>query len=404
MKNALVSYLKTGNTFYGVEHTLCNDEECLYAFGLKKAKRKLDIIFTDTFKELSNISKQIGKAVPVFLIINTPDVLIKKVNSTDDNIKILNEAFPNLNKDEFYYEVLRQSKNAFVSICRKEVVDSILKKYQEASISVIDFSLGALVVSNNLKFINNTESVFTSNAMITLHEHEIEAINKQTAENNETYNINGLKVDSQYLLSCSGALTSALRTSILSGNNIERHLDLKEDFKQKRIFKLASRASLAVILSILLINFLVFNHYFNAVNALKDTSQILTSSRDKVTNLTAKILKSKKMVEDVQRSSGSKTTYFINDIISELPNTITLGELNYQPLLKRVEQEKPIEHTLNQILVKGNSMDSDEFSRWLAALERLIWVSEVNIVSYENSSKNKSDFSITIKIDETGKA
>ena len=401
MKDKIRSYIETGNTIYGVEQTQHDERDMFYCLGLKKAKNNLDKITEITFKNPKDLAKHIGKDKPIALIINSKDVLTKKVNGTiKDDLKILNEAFPNLDVNGFYYQVLKQETSAFVSICRKDVIDTILTNFENWKLNIVDFFLGNLTLAHSLSFTENSGYITTNNHRITLVNNEIGGLEKLVNPTTETYDINGIDISSKFLLSFSGALRLALGTDILLGNLNQKHLELKESFKQKRIFKLSSRIVIAFLLAALTINFLFFNYYFNKVNELRSTSDIASSSQKKMTDLASKVLKSKKKVEDIHRISNSRVSLYINSIVSSIPNTITLNELDYQPIKRRIQLGKPIESELQTIKVVGESTNSELFSSWLTQLEKLNWVKIVDIVNYETLNNSVSTFNISIKVDE----
>lgn len=401
MKARISSYLEIGNTFLGVEYTFQNGKPIFNVLELKKSNKKLEVLSKNCFDNLDNLANHIGKDNPVSLIINNTEVLIKKIISNNqDDTKILREAFPNLNKDEFYFEILKQNSTAFVSICRKDVVNNILEEYDKNRINVIDFFIGNLAVSKITSFFETTDSITTSNGLISLVDEKIHAIKTLIKPVDKTYNINGLVVSSKYLLAFSGALKLALNNTQLSSNFYEKRLKLKENFKHKRIFKLASRGIIVLLLTVLTINFLFYNHYFNEVNDLKSTSKITTALKEKMTELAAKVSKSKKKIEDVQRVRNSKASYYINDIIINLPKSLSLIELNYQPLKKKIQLEKPIENQLRILNISGQSLNSEKFSIWLTQLEKLKWVEVVDILNYKTVNNGKSNFVINIKINE----
>ena len=154
----------------------------------------------------------------------------------------------------------------------------------------------------------------------------------------------------------------------------------------------------------LITNFLFFNYYFNQLDHLRNTSEITSSSQEKMTKLADKVLKSKKKVQDVQRLSNSKASYYINEIIISIPESLSLKELNYQPLDKKIQSNKSIESQLGTIEISGKSLDSEFFSSWLTQLENLKWVKIVDIINYETVNKRESNFSIKIKINEKSQA
>jgi len=200
------------------------------------------------------------------------------------------------------------------------------------------------------------------------------------------------------LLALSGALSSLLskRESISSFETNKQALF--NDFKQAQFFRQFLKIGLAFILGILLANFLFFNSYFNKVNTLQQTAQMNQVTKTKVLELNESVQKVEKMVEDMQNSSSSKTSFYANTIVNSLPASVLLSELNYQPLAKRIKADQPLIIEKNKILVSGTSSESDSFSGWLSDLEKKEWVSKIDIIEYGSESNRLSDFSIKIII------
>ena len=401
MLQDVLKYITKGNACFGVEVNMQNGDYKYTVIGVEKSKKSLNLTYQKAEVEVKDLAKTIGKAKPVFVVINTSDVITKQIKSVskDDNV-LLNEAFPNLSIEAFYYEILKQEETIFISICRKYIVDNLIKKLSDENIFVIDFSLGTLIVSNTLKFIKTNSELIVSNAKVSLKNEQIGAIEKELLDNPVSYDINGLQVSSAYVLGFSGALSLVLENNILSNNYQQEQLELHEEFRNQRILKLGVSFSIGIVFIGLLVNFLFFNHYFSEVNELKDISQFMMSSNDKVSELSAKVMKSKKMILDVQHTADSKASFYIDAIVHRLPSTINLKELNYQPLDKRIEAKKPIVNNRGEIVISGNSIDSIDYSAWLSELEALEWVHKVDILSYESITQNKSGFSIKIKINE----
>ena len=128
----LLSYLKFGNRFYGVELTQINSENKYYGIVLKKKRKQLDVETCFEASDIETLKTHIPKGKPISLVINTDSVLTKKVQSkTSDALKLAHMAFPNIKIEDFYYESVNQGDNHFVSICRKTYVDELLKEAQD---------------------------------------------------------------------------------------------------------------------------------------------------------------------------------------------------------------------------------------------------------------------------------
>ncbi|GAA3553788.1 PilN domain-containing protein [Snuella lapsa] len=398
MVSQFKSYLTFGNRFCGVEHTVQNGKDVIFATLLKKSKKVIDV--SDTFKEtsLEILATKLPKKQHIFLTINNDNVLTKRLESTQtDAGKLAYGAFPNINLEDFYYEVISYGIVHFVSICRKAYIETLLETYKAQGLPVINISVGNLIVSGLCNFIN-TESITTSNAHIAVEESVISAIDKVASPETIDYYINGLQINSNHLLSLAGALDLVLQHGISVTNAGALQQSLNNNYKYTRFYTLFLKFAAIFILGLLLINFFIFNHYFNSVNALQQTSQVNEVAKQKVLELNEQISKSEKMVDDMLKSSESKSAFYLNAIIQGLPSTILLSGFNYQPILKRIKKDQLIEVDRHTIVISGISNDSSTFSKWMTNLESFNWVDKVNIANYEDVSESVSDFSIKLDI------
>ena len=69
---------------------------------------------------------------------------------------IVNQAFPNIDLNNFYYEIIQLSNNPIVTLSRKESVDSILKKLQDLKVKISTFSLGVSAIENVIPYLEET--------------------------------------------------------------------------------------------------------------------------------------------------------------------------------------------------------------------------------------------------------
>lgn len=392
------SYLEFGNRFCGVEHTSKNGHETIYATVLKKSKNKLDMETSFQEVSLDQVIPKLPKQLPIFLVINNDHVLTKTIDSEPSEfVKLVFKAYPNIQLEDFFYEVLTQGKTHFVSICRKGYVEELIVSYKEKGVSVINFSFGNSIASCISRFVR-VENISSSNAHISFDDTTIVSMEHINMEAISHYDINGLQISNQQLLSFSGALNSVLNLYDSSTNFEGLKDSLGLGFKQSRFFVLFFKSGLVFILMMLLLNFFVFNHYFNAVNRLQQTSQINETNKQYILGLSERVSKSQKMVEDMLKGSVSKSSFYVNTIIQGLPNSMTLSELNYQPLLKRIKERQPIETNTNTILVSGESHDSELFSKWIAHLESVPWIHRVEILGYGDLSQTASNFSIKLTL------
>lgn len=398
MFNKLKISLLYGNRFCGIEHTTKVGEAIIVAYVLKKQKSEIitDSIFNE--ETINNISKKLPKKQHAVLIINNENVLSKTIESEqNDNLKLVYKAFPNINLDDFYFEVSHQNNIHFISLCRKEYIDTIIRDYNNNNISIIDISLGNILIASIADFAT-TNTITSSNAIIQLDNKKIQSIEKTEIPTISHYNINGLKTSNEDILSFSGALQSAVGNSNTDTNFETSKLELLKTYTNARFFSQFIKLAGLFILAILLVNFLFFNHYFNKAENLKQTSQINQNTKQKIVTLNESVSKKEKMVDDILKSNASKSSYYANSIIQSMPNSITLSSLQYQPLQKRIKPSKKIELNYNTIIITGNSNDKPVFSMWVDLLETKDWINSAEITDYSDISSSLSSFSLKINI------
>ena len=394
LKN-LLTYLKEGNIFNAVE---VQDKNTYHFISVKRKNNELDIVNVNSFESPGQITEFIPKNTPVFLIINTEHILTKIVNDQKgEGLTVVNKAFPNLKMDDFSFETFQSGENSIVSICRKDEIHTLLKNFEEHKIGISGFSLGVSQIHNVLPFIDKNE-VQLNNHLVTTIDTGIDSIKINETGTAKEYNVNGMEVSGKYLLGFSGILGSILQQNTFTSNFSTVNSALKEEFLNKRFFNLFSKAALVFLLSILLINFLVFNHYFSKSEQLTQTSEVNKINKEKLLKLDAQVRSKEKMAEDVLSASSSRASFYIDQIASVMPATLLLNELNYQPVKKQIKDGEAIEFDKDVILISGTSSNSDDFSHWVETMEKFEWTGTVAIKDYDYTSKSSSLFTLLIKI------
>ncbi|TCK68069.1 Tfp pilus assembly protein PilN [Winogradskyella wandonensis] len=397
MFNRLLKYLTYGNTFCGVEYNHFQSQDIIYATVLKRSKNELVEDAFISSSSLKDLSSKLPNQKHIYLIVNSEKILTKTISGEKrDALKLVYKAFPNITVDDFYFEVLYQNNMHFVSLCRKDYVDGIISEFSEYKFNIIGFSLGHSSLGILQEYLK-TNTIYSSNSKITSDNNGILSIEPSSA-NSEQYNINGITLDNSYLLSFSGALQSYFGIEDENGNINSKIEELVDDYKQTQFYNQFLKFAGLFILAGLLINFLFFNHYFNKANELEQLSELNEATKTRILNLNASVSKKQKMVDDILKNNSSKSSYYTDRIIKELPKSILLLEFNYQPILKRISKEKPIEIDTDVIEVSGTSNDSAAFSNWISELEKYGWIQSVDILQYGSQSSRTQDFVIKISL------
>lgn len=389
--------LTYGKLFCAVEYTITQQNSQINFLTLKKQKGEFIIEEERNFSELTDLFKFLRKDQHLFLIINNEQVLTKSVKGKLDHQKAVLAAFPNLNSNDFYYESYQNDHDTFVSICRISYVDDMIEIYEKANLSIIGFTLGNIIVSQVLPYINQSE-IQTSNAFLSLNNQKIIDIKKDENIHEQYYDINDLKIKGSSILCLSGILNYYTNQPLTQKSFDDKINLLHENFKQKRIFDLGLKVGLGFIFTLLLVNFLIFSNYRDKNSVFRNEIELNESLKENFLVLKNKVDKKEKIVNEISNSSNSKVSSYLDKLGATVPNSVLLTQIHYQPLLKSVKKEKEIRYNQDKILVKGFTTKGDDFSKWIASLEKEKWIQSVTVLNYGTGKKTKIEFSFKISL------
>ena len=395
-----LTYIKEGDVYAGLEICVHKGSPCYNLILLNKRKGELHITQEIQVKKLSEISQYLKKSTPLLLTINTSEVLAKKMNNYEQpNPKALvNEAFPNLNLENFYYSILLNQGSPIVTIAKKDYVDGIIEQLKLLKHKPVQIALGTGAIENILMYLEDL-SIETSNYRLEIANQKIETMQHSVVASPGDYSINGLHISGNSLLAFSNILGFIGKKTINSNLKDFNAIGVKE-FINNRIFNLGLKSSLVFFLVLLLSNFFVFDHYFGQLDSLKTAMELNNSRITELKELETSVSKKQQRVALLSSSSGSKVSYYLDEFAKEIPKSILLDKITFQPLEKPMRELKPILLESHQILVAGISKSGEDFSKWIVGLERKEWVNSVETLDYDYVTSNASRFLIKIECSE----
>ena len=158
MTDSILSYLTFGNTYCSIEHIVDADETIdIRILTATKKNGEFHIQKSIFENDIEIISTEIDKNQHCFLNISGGQVLIKVTSISGNDTKIIGSAFPNIDLNDFYYQILKTSSQNFVALCRKDYIRSILKIYATNKIEVIGCSLGFFTIQNLTNFLQEED-------------------------------------------------------------------------------------------------------------------------------------------------------------------------------------------------------------------------------------------------------
>jgi len=386
------------NETVGIEYTSHDGATILNVLRLKKEKKELVIDSTQQYDSFESLKEELTKQVPVFLIINNEQILSKKIEGTLETEKAIVNAFPNLKIDDFYCEVLHGHTDTFVSICRKEYIDSIIDDYQKDNYNIIGFSLGNLIASQLCGFVKDT-TLQTSTSSISFNGETITEITNSDEVYSGTYDINGLQITPNNVLPLAGILSyyTGQKKTLSNFDTITNNLN--DDFKQKLIFDVGLKVGLATVFVLLLVSFLFFSNYTSSIDQLTAELEVNKTHKNTLLKLTDEVQRKEQLVTNFSLAS-SKVSWYLDQVGMTIPNAVLLTEIQFQPLLKNIKNQEEIIIQDQEIVIKGKSSNNNDFLKWINELEQLTWIEKVAIQGYGTGKKTINEFELLIEIRE----
>lgn len=401
MFSKLRSYWKYGSAFCGIELTTVEGGEKVFGATAKKRQGEFtDLEFLQF--SLTDVDKNLPKQQHCFLAINSDKVLIKSVPPQESDLKAVSAAFPGLSLTDFYYEILKTPHNSIVSICRKDYVQYVLGALERQQIHVLGFHLGINPLQVLVPLLKKDE-VSIPRYQIGIEDNNMKDVVSIEHQNGLTYELEDIKVASEYLLSLA-LLFNYTGAAFNSSNNFaEENKNLSKLHQEKVFFKKGMFLGIGLLLISLLVNTFFFNSYFKKEQQLYEESMFMEAQQKGMEGKLEAVNKKEQLVDNILNSGTSKSSYYLNRIVAVKPSSIGFSDIQYQPLNRSIRPDKPIEYSQNSIVVSGESKDKGDFSKWITDLGKLQWIEKASVVHYGNAGRDLTSFSITIAIKDESK-
>jgi len=387
--------LLLGKQYIGIEHFSLNNEEKIAVLLVEKKKEELVIEKKDRISFSETLPEKWDKTLPFFLVVNTNQVIQKEVQGIDSSDeKLLHKGFPNTNWEEFYFEIWRLKTKSIVAISRKMYVEELLSNYHKQGISIAGISLGVCSIAEIMNY-SEEEELFTNHQTVSWNE-ETSIITANPTALDTTYNINGLAIQNSHLLTFAGILRLLLKNTTNTGNLMNYSHQLYENHNQRSFFSKGIKIMIGALLTILLINFLIFTHYFKLAQETSESLLLSKSSLEEVIKTKQRIQAKEQKVKNVVAMTSSQSSLIINEITKRIPQSVLLTELVYHPLEKKIKPEEAILTQEKTITLSGITIDNAAFTLWVETIEQLKWMNQVVITRFGKNDLNETEFSIKL--------
>ena len=384
-----------GNRYYSLEITTSSEGERFHLLELQKSKGELHLVREKTFKNLDEIPGQTKKHIPIFLILNTNEVLLKSITKPghEPAPDLLALAIPNLDREQFYHQTISCKASDFIALTKKSVLENWLKKFTDLKLQPYAISLGPLAIEQIAEWIDG--EITFSGFLGTFDQKSLSELKSSDSNEAGSQTINGIEISSFGLLGFASIL-SDIKGVDTTGNTEGLAKELSNTFFNQRFFTLGIQYGLFLCFALLLLNFLGWSFYTDEVNTFQDSQALNQEQLSKVKQLEKLVVSKQEKLETLQRMGNTRSSWYFDQVAQRIPSSILLDRFEYHPLLNQVRPNKPILLQKNKIFIEGTARNEQDFLLWTRALEDRPWVKGVFIDDYGKAPKSGIRYSITL--------
>ena len=391
----------------GVETVFLPDGGCQFnAVVLKKSKAGLEVEATHTgITEIEALQKELNPKIPLSIVINGKGIIHKKVviNDGDNDVKLLERVFPNAKISDFYLQKTELLENTvFVSIVRKNTVDDLLTLFADKGYYFSGISIGPFCLNGIIPLIDLAAKSFSlGNYNLELNENNLieDFHDNHISLSGDKISIAGEELKQQSSISFAAAFQYFFPQPTESAIEVPAVDFSKTELEQKKLFQIGGWGVLLFFLVVLLVNFLLFDHYGKQFQQLDSAFSGRKGQLSAANELKIKVKEKQDFLEKTGLKGASKTSYFADRIAGGIPASIQLTQLLMHPPEKKSKKDEPAIFLNKIIIVKGNCKKSTELNEWIRGIKKMDWVNEVSVLNYKQENiKDLGEFEIMITI------
>jgi hypothetical protein len=155
---------------------------------------------------------------------------------------------------------------------------------------------------------------------------------------------------------------------------------------------------LAFLFFLMIINFMLFSTFFSKKNTLSTQVNLVQSQLMQHDTLLKEVQQKKEFLLNAGLLDDSRLSFYADQIAIDLPTSITLTELNINPITKNVTPEGDILNATNKLIkMTGLCTQTTILNEWIKILEKKTWIKNTHLVNYSQlKSSDPGEFILEI--------
>jgi len=372
------------------------------AVGIKMIGPKIIKSLELTGKTIDELAEQLSLKNPVALAITGKMVILKRITKEEYQGNYFEALFPNTNPNEFYLIARESGEYIWISVIRKTILENIIGKLISQGFRLLHLSLGPFSLENVLPYLAMESGGAISTQFYSIQVNrqreflEIGKMNASEIEEPQEYNLGD-----QYFRPASLTAFSVSLYLVRSDFSQLPYADIRiqeqrEEYFYYQSFVKTGWSALISVLLMLIVSFLIYNHYFRINEELQVSENIAKSRRlDDVKN-EDKLKVESAFLHETGWERSSRVSYYADRIASLVPDNTVLTNMQIFPIREGLFFEKEGSHfKMDTVIVNGNCDDPEDLSVFLNNLKNSNSIQSVMVQDYSyKKEKAKAFFSM----------
>lgn len=367
-----------------------SDKEKYVVLSLKKDKNELKIINSAETEKKDELLSMIDSKIPVVLVVDGKGVLNKKIDFSNE----VDLAWQkNIDYNSIYHTSYKTDQALFISFCRKNILEEWFSFLQTAKIALIDFYIGtfptvllAEQINPTVLLANETELEFENNVLI--------GFKKQLEFKNRNYHLGNNSLSNYFLPLYATGIQFFIDSEAISKSAFGTNA--KEEQVYKKIFSAFGIIMLVGFLIALMASYFGIQYYSSKNAELNIQNVYSNKAYQQILELEKQKKDKEGIIRDVGLLSDKFLSFYSYELAASVPSSIALTDIDVYPVIKEVKNKEKVEIEAKTILVKGITVDEDDFNNWLRTIKTLNWLQKFEIEDLKKDKKNNTQFTIAI--------
>lgn len=388
----------------GVEVHISDAGLTIYYCTLELKKNEINLLSSGSGLSAEDFFKEADLGIPIVLVFDGKGIIHKNVqaNDTDDLVSLLHKTLPNTSTDDFYIaHTALFNAHCMASVSRREAIDETVQLFQDKKAEVVSIAFGPFQIRTILPLIGagyHEEVALPGYTLQFTDGYVNDLLFKTNAP--AGFKIGSDTISSTLLVSFAAAF-SALAAQ---GDDIATNLplaQLKDDHRQKKIFKTGLVSAACFLFGLLLLNVLAFTHYNAGKQKLQTQVNVNQSMISQIDTLKKELAEKEVIVQKTGLLQASRTSYYADRIASTVPASIRLTQLSVYPQEKNNAEESETSYRFKagRLEIRGKCRYSIDVNDWINQVRSFEWAKDVKLLQYNPSNTEKgSDFIIQVDL------